>query len=78
MEETMSTTLIDLKKAKPRLSIDKIATTSTVTTTTDRQRLLELLASLDNIRLTLKDSEGQGFLINAASQIRTYLQYKTN
>lgn len=41
---------------------------------TDKEKLELIVRSLEDVRLSMKDSEGQGFLFNATATIRLYLQ----
>lgn len=41
----------------------------------DKEKITELLASLEEVRLNMKDSGGQGFLFNASASIRLFLEH---
>ena len=40
----------------------------------DREKVEQILSSLENVRLTMKNSSGQGFLFSASASIRLFLQ----
>ena len=41
---------------------------------TDKEKITHILSSLEEIRLSMRETEGQGFLFNATASIRLYLQ----
>jgi hypothetical protein len=41
---------------------------------TDKEKIAHILSALEEIRLSLRDTKGQGFLFNATASIRLYLQ----
>jgi len=60
---------VDVKITEPVVE----SADSSETPQTDKDKLENILALLDEARLNLKDTSGQGFLFNAQHQIIAYL-----